>query len=187
MATAYIYFGKIINSDTSSQFVHGCRSIMGDKDANQKFLWDRFHVTMSTGGGDVIGAFGMYNELKALSIKVSTHNSGAVDSSAIVPFMAGDRRTAASYSSFLFHQIQWTFPAKESVTATVIQDAVKWIAQFESMMADLVAKNTKLQSSDVLKMMREGTIINPTEAKKLGIIHDIDDYKIPQDARSWQV
>lgn len=187
MTTAYIYFGKPINTDTATAAIQAARSFMGEKDAQGTPLWEDFLLSISSGGGDVISAFAMYNEFNSLHQTVNTHNSGAVDSAAILPFMAGERRTASIYSSFFFHQLQWSFAAQAGVPAGTISDASRWLANYEQMMAEIVAEDSNLSKEDVVNMMREGTIVTPKQAKEFGLIHEIEDYSIPHSARSWQV
>jgi ATP-dependent Clp protease, protease subunit len=189
MATAYIFFGKTFNPDTATALIQASRALMGDKNPNApaQFLWDHFHYSMSSGGGDIISAFAAFNELKGLPLKVTTHNAGAIDSAAIMPFMVGSRRTASHSSAFFFHQLQWTFASNANLTMTTINDATKWLGTYENLMAEFVSDQSELEKSEVLKMMREGTSVLSTEAKAMGLIHDVEECSIPQDARSWQV
>jgi ATP-dependent protease ClpP protease subunit len=150
-------------------------------------MWNVLKISIASGGGDIIAAFGAYNELKALPLTIHTHNAGAVDSAAIVPFMLGERRTAAAASAFFFHQVQWTFPSNQNLTATVISDATKWLGTYEDLMAVTVSGRSGIPKNDVLKMMREGTTVTPERAKELGLIHEIEEHTIPQSARTWQV
>jgi len=185
MPTAYLYFGKIVNPDTVTAAVLGCRTLMGDKNDQGQPMWDTFKFAIASTGGDVAAAFALYNELNALPVQIDTHNSGAVDSCAIMPFMAGQRRTASANSAFLFHQVFWTFAG--SSTLTVINDARRWLETYEGMMADVVSAKTNLKKEEILRMMHAGTALSPADAKKAGLIHAIEEYKIPFDGRSYQV
>ncbi len=185
MARAYILFFKPINPDTATSCLHACRGMMGERDANGMVLWDDLLVTMSSGGGDIIPALGMYNEMKGLEAKVQTHNAGAIDSAAILPFMAGSVRTASAASAFFFHQLQWTFAAG-SVTMTTVSDAVAWLNRYEGIMADVVAANSTLKRAEVLRMMKQGTSVDSETALKKGLIHRIEELATPLGARTYQ-
>jgi ATP-dependent Clp protease protease subunit len=182
MPTAYVYFGKIINPDTVTAAVMGCRTLMGEKNDQGHPSWDNLKFAIACTGGDVAAAFALYNELSSLPLQIDTHNSGAVDSAAIMPFMAGTRRTASVNSAFLFHQLSWTFAGPS--TLTVINDARRWLETYEGMMADVIASKTNLKKVEILRMMHVGTTLSPADAK---LIDAIEEYKIPFDARSWQV
>jgi hypothetical protein len=108
MATAYIFFGKTFTPDNASGLIHAGRTLMGDRakvpegEPPGPLLWNHLHYSMSSGGGDITSAFGVFNEMKGMPLKITTHNAGAVDSACIMPFMVGERRTASpSYSSKL--------------------------------------------------------------------------------------
>jgi ATP-dependent protease ClpP protease subunit len=65
--------------------------------------FDRVRIMISSGGGNVIAAFGAYNEIRSMPIEIHTMNTGATDSSALMIFMAGKKRYASAKSAFLFH------------------------------------------------------------------------------------
>ena len=193
MATAYIFFGKAITPETATGLVLASRALMGERAQVAQgqppgaFLWDHLHYSISSGGGDIIAAFGAFNEMKGLPVKVTTHNSGAVDSACILPFMVGERRTASPASAFFFHPVRWNFATNINVPIHTITEATKWLGTYESLMADYVADRSGQKKETILDMMREGTTVLPDQAKALGLIHDVCECSIPQDARSYQV
>jgi ATP-dependent protease ClpP protease subunit len=187
MATAYLFFGKPMNPDSATGLIMGTRTLMGEKDQQGQFLWDTFQIAYASGGGDVIAAMGAYNELRRLSVTVNSHNAGACDSAVILPFLAGKHRTACSASSFFFHQIQWTFPSSAGLQTTLVRESSKLMEHYTNTIAKAVSDNSDLSESNVKNMMQEGTLVLPKEALKMKLIHVIDEPKIPQDARTWQV
>jgi ATP-dependent Clp protease protease subunit len=193
MGTAYIFFGKAITPDTSTGLVLASRALMGERTAVAQgqppgpFLWDHLHYSISSGGGDIIAAFAAFNEMKGLPVKVTTHNSGAVDSASIMPFMVGERRTASPASAFFFHPVRWNFATNINVPIHTINEAVKWLGTYESLMTSYVADRSGQTKETILRMMQEGTTVLPERAKELGLIHDVEECSIPQGARSYQV
>lgn len=187
MPTAYIYFGKPINSDTVTSLVHACRTFMSEMDPQGQLLWDHIHVEMASNGGDMVSAFAAYNMLKHMPIRVTTHNLGAVDSAAIMPFLAGERRTASPRSAFFFHESQWTFAAQGALTATTIGDATKWLGTYESMMGAEIAANSKLSEKEVREICQIGTSVTAEQALEMNLIHAVETPRLPVGARSWTV
>jgi ATP-dependent protease ClpP protease subunit len=187
VSTAYLYFGKPMSPDTATGLILAARTLMGEKNQQGQFLWDDFQIAYASGGGDMIAAMGAYNELRRLSLKVNSHNAGACDSSIILPFMAGEHRTAAPASSFFFHQIQWTFASSNSLQTTLIGEASTLMEHYTDTIAEIVSANSDLSRDDVRSMMQVGTLVLPEEALKMKLIHAIDEPKIPRDARSWHV
>ena len=54
-------------------------------------------------------------------------------------------------------------------------------------MAEYVAAQSGQTKKRILSMMREGTSVSSEKAKAMGLIHEVCECSIPQDARSWQV
>lgn len=189
MVAAYIFFARPINLDTATSLIGACRALIGERQQGAvagTYAWSEFRIDIASGGGDVVAAFAMFNELAGMDIPVDTHNAGAVDSSAIMPFMAGRRRTASAMSAFMFHQTVWSFPTP-SQTGTQIRDAGRWLSLYDGMVADTIASRTSLSRDRILEMMRDGTSLTPSEARDAGLIHAIEECQTPRDARSWQV
>jgi ATP-dependent Clp protease, protease subunit len=173
MGTVHIFFGKAITPDTSTALIQAFRALMGERaQPNGPFLWDHIHFSISSGGGDLIAAFAAINEMKGLPVKVTTHNSGAIDSAAIMPFMVGEHRTASPASAFFFHQVRWTFSANANVPMYAITEATRWLDAYENMMAEFVAQQSGQKKQKILDMMREGTSVSSADAKTLGLIHE---------------
>lgn len=186
MAKANVLFFKGINPDTATACLHACRSLIGERDGEGKTPWSELLLSISSGGGDVIAALGLYNELKGMQIDLQTHNAGAVDSSAILPFMAGKKRTASKHSAFFFHQIHWTFPSKDQLTMGSITDSTKWLTRYENIMAEIVAEHSSLKPTEVLEMMRNGTSLSSQEALDMKVVHAIEETSLPMGSRTWQ-
>lgn len=191
LTTAFIYFGRGVNQDSATGLIGACRNLIGERHTNPdgspgNYRWSEFQISIASGGGDVVAAFSMFNELIGMDIAVNTHNAGAVDSAAIMPFMAGVRRTASPNSAFMFHQTVWSFSVLTQ-TGTQINDARRWLALYDGMLADTIASRTSLSRDAVLGMMRDGASLTPQDALNHGIIHAIEECRTPRDARSWQV
>jgi len=191
MATAYIYFGKPINLDTSTSFLKAVHSLIGQSgaaapDEEPAYLWDTLRVSIASGGGDVVAGFALYNEMMSTDVRFHTHNSAAVDSVALLPFLAGARRTASKYSGFLLHQMTWTFPSAGQ-TRTQIADVTGWLQNYDHVMAEVIAERTNMSFDDAQLMMRNGANLSPQQALEYGVIHAIENPTTPRDAATWQV
>lgn len=187
MPQAHLFFNRPINTDTSTALIQAIRVLMGETDQSGAFAHSSLDVSISSGGGDVIAGFALYNELAGFEVPINMHNSGAVDSCAILPFIAGAHRTASAKSGFMFHQAAWTFPSKDNLTRIVINDANRWLGLYEGMMADIVSSRTSLTRAGVLQMMREGESLTPQQALDAGVIHEIVERQTPRVCRTWQV
>jgi ATP-dependent protease ClpP protease subunit len=192
MPTAYISFCKPISTETATGLLKACKETLcdwADQQKTRRYEWTQLRMMISSGGGNVVAAFGAYNELKGMPIEIHTINTGATDSSALMIFMAGKKRYATPKSAFLFHQMTWTFQSKDDLPLSVLADAARWLKVYQDMMAETIADGTagKLTKERVTEMMMAGTTLTPQEARECGLVHDIVEATIPQDARWWQV
>ena len=153
MGTAYIFFGKPITPDTVALLITAFRTLGAERDDNKNFLWDHLHLSIACGGGDVIAGLGIFNELVAMPLTITTHNSSAVDSAAIMPFLLGQKRTASAKSAFYFHHFQWTFTTNINQNRTSMWEASKWLTTYEDIVATMLAERTQIQRSDALQLM----------------------------------
>lgn len=182
-----LLFWKPINADTVTSCITGMRNQLAARpQPGTNFSWDTFHVSIASGGGEVISAFSLFNQMAGMDATIHTHNSGAVDSAALVPFLAGTRRTASKYSGFLLHQMVWTFPTPEQTRAQ-IAEVTGWLKNYDRMMAELISERSKLSFDDAQRMMKDGTNLTPEQALDYGIIDAIEDFKAPRDTFTWMV
>jgi ATP-dependent protease ClpP protease subunit len=105
MPMAYVSFCKPVNADTMSTLTNFVRSTLTHSKDSKPSNFDRVRIMISSGDGNVIAAFGAYNEIRSMPIEIHTMNTGATDSSALMIFMAGKKRYASAKSAFLFHQM----------------------------------------------------------------------------------
>src|ERR1700680_3114676 len=69
------------------------------------------YLMLSTPGGSVMHGLNLYNVLRAMPFKLTTHNVGNVDSIGNAIFLAGEERWACPQSTFMFHGVAFTPPA----------------------------------------------------------------------------
>jgi ATP-dependent Clp protease, protease subunit len=144
--------------------------------ANEK----RQHVCLllSTGGGSVMHGMNLYNVMRGLPFRLTTHNVGNVDSIGNAIFLAGDHRIACPHSTFMFHGV--------GVDVTGIRLEEKNLREFlgsidadQRRIAAIIAERTKLGADDVAQLFREATTQNATYAVGAGIVDEVRDVEIP--------
>jgi ATP-dependent Clp protease, protease subunit len=127
-------------------------------------------IGISSGGGSVSSALAIYEYLKSLKLEVITHNLGSVDSSAVLVYLAGDKRYAVEGSSFLLHPIRQVGTLQNPSTEEA-EDLIEIIHRHTKQYANLVAKSTKLTAVKAKQYMSETKAISTAEAVKIGLAH----------------
>jgi ATP-dependent Clp protease, protease subunit len=189
MPMAYVSFCKAVNYDTVTSLLNFVRSTLSHSKDGKASNFDHVRIMISSGGGNMIAAFGAYNEIKSMPVEIHTMNTGATDSAALMIFMAGKKRYACPRSGFLFHQTAWTFSSRDDVPLTVISDAARWLNSYEAMMAEVIADGSKgkLTKDKVLSMIAVGTTVTAKEALDIGLVDEIAEAAVPREAVWWQV
>jgi ATP-dependent protease ClpP protease subunit len=171
----YLNFHAPINPNTSQILMN---VLAGQMRKAEKEIY----VLFSSEGGRVNDGVTLYNYIKSLPTKVIMHNIGVVDSVANVIFLAGAERYAVPNSSFLFHGVGFDITQKTRFEEKQIKERLLSIQRDVGLMANIIVERTKLPLEDVKKLFLEAQTKNPEEAKSVGIISEIREVNIPQNA-----
>ncbi len=137
------------------------------------------YLLISSGGGNVFEGASLAEFMKALPIKITTHNIGQIDSIAGVIFAAGATRYANRNSSFLFHGVSMHYENKDFIESQLNEQYLN-IKRMRENIAAIFAANSGLSVADTEALMISGsTILNPQEALSKAIIHEVRDAAIP--------
>lgn len=172
--TVYInYFGEIVPNK-----VNALMSIIGG--AVQQHNPDTIYFGISSNGGDVNSGIAFYNFLKALPVKVIMHNTGTIDSIANVVFLAGKERYANEHTTFLFHGVTMGIGQNSSFMLNQLKELESRLREDQNKMAGIICKESKIDTSEINTMFKEGESKNGTFALEKGIISEIKQYQIPK-------
>jgi ATP-dependent Clp protease protease subunit len=142
----------------------------------------RIVVNICSGGGWVEGGLAMYDAITCARNQVITVGSGAIYSSAILPFQAGDHRVLYPNARLFFHDMSVTMG---SVTAKSALTALKEVDVLYSQYCDLVSKRSKLSPKDISAFCQEETYMVADRALALNLIDEVVSpvIKVPKKSR----
>lgn len=121
-------------------------------------------------GGWVEGGLAIFDAIRATVNEVTTIGCGAIYSSAIMPFMAGDHRLMQQSASLFFHDI--SVGVGEARLST-IKSVTKGTEHLYSIYCNNVAGRSKLKVSQVKDLCINETYVGSKECLKLGLTQDI--------------
>jgi ATP-dependent protease ClpP protease subunit len=152
--------------------------------ANQMNEGEReFYILLSSPGGGTREGITLYNYLQSLPAKIITHNIGIIDSIGNIIFLAGKERYAVPHSSFLFHGVGFNIDQPARLEEKDLKEKIKIIERDEKLISEIIAEKTKLSVEEIREIFLEAQTKTPEEAKKIGLIHEIKEVKIPESAK----
>ncbi len=110
-----------------------------------------------------------------LKPNLSTIGTGDVDSSGIIVFLAGTKRSLTRNTTLLFHLAGRTFGTEKRFSTADLEDILKEDRLKDYQYACVVSDATlgRLSTEKVLEMMKKNTVLTAEEAVSLGIAHKV--------------
>lgn len=143
---------------------------------------------MSSNGGVVDEGMALYGFIKSLPVGITIHNIGNIDSIALAVYLAATTRVANPSSTFLMHDFY--FPNPVPITnrhqASDISVGLTGARNrfMEILKSDTGMTNDQFQS---LKFLDETSIQTAATAKKIGIVHQIQQALVPEGTELFNV
>lgn len=172
----YINFCDVINLDKVKTIMAACA------EALDKFKPETLYLSISSPGGEVAAGIALHNFLRALPVRVVTHNIGSVDSIAVVIFLAGERRFANHAATFLFHGVQLAVPQATQLSVFQMRELVSGLDEDHNKIVHVITGRSGLTEDEVRELFKQGESKNATFAQDHAIIEAIEDFAVPQGA-----
>jgi ATP-dependent Clp protease protease subunit len=137
------------------------------------------YLAVSTPGGNVGNGIALYNFMRSLPIKITTHNTGNVNSIGNVIFLAGQERYAVPYSTFMFHGVGFDVQRGDRFEERNLREGLQGILADQNRIGSIIEERTNLNSRQVKQLFRFAQTKDTTYAAKVGIIHELREFKIP--------
>lgn len=167
----YVTFSAEVNVSTTESLI-GTFSNLVNQGARE------IQLLLSTPGGSVMNGLNLYNVLRGLPIRLTTHNVGNVDSIGNMIFLAGERRLACPHSTFMFHGVGFDAPGHRFEEKT-LRERLDGIMSDQRRIGSVLADRTQLTTEQISSLFLEAQTKDATFAAGCGIVHEIRDVEIP--------
>lgn len=174
----YAAFGGPVNENAVNRFFIG---ISGAIQGGVK----RIHLLIQSTGGVVVDGVALYNYLTNLPIEIITYNAGAVQSIAVLAYLAGKVRKASANSQFMIHKT--TYSPQGPQTAEMLRRFADSAEQFDGNTDAILKSHVRLTDEQWAARERSEIIIPAYEALKVGLIHEIADFAPPAGSQVFGV
>lgn len=168
----YVIFTAEINPSTSESLIATMTQC-----ANQGVK--EVYLVLSTPGGTVMNGLAIYNVLRGMPFKLTTHNAGNVDSIGNAIFLAGETRYAAPHSTFMFHGVGVDAGAGVRLEEKLLRERLDSILADQKRIGAIIQERTQLTAEQVEALFREAQTKDAAYAASTGIVDEIRDVQIP--------
>lgn len=168
----YVTFSAEVNANTTESLI----AVMANC-ANQRV--EDVYLMLSTPGGTVMHGLNLYNVLRAMPFKLTTHNVGNVDSIGNAVFLAGSTRYAAPHSTFMFHGVGFNTPPGARFEEKLLRERLDSILADQNRIGSIMEERTKLNKNEIEGLFRDAQTKDATYAVGRGIVHEVRDVQIP--------
>ena len=167
----YVVFHAPIDGNTSQQLISTCTQLVNAGH-------DEIFILISTPGGNVMSGITIYNTLRALPCKITTHNVGNIDSIGNAIFLAGEDRFACKHSTFMFHGVGIQMNA--NIEEKAARELVDSILANQKRIGDIIQERTQIPAGEVGELFREARTKDADAALAAGIVMEIAEVAIPK-------
>lgn len=173
--TAYVIFSAEINASTAESLIATMAKL-----ANQGVA--HVYLALSTPGGAVMNGLNLYNVLRAMPFKLTTHNVGNVDSIGNSVFLAADTRYAAPHSTFMFHGVGINVGSGSRLEEKVLRERLGGLLADQKRIGAIIEERSQLTTEQVQALFLEAQTKDAAYAASVGIVQEIRDLVIPKGA-----
>jgi ATP-dependent protease ClpP protease subunit len=169
--TVFVSFSAEINASTTEQLI----AVLANQATHGI---DHVYLMLSTPGGNVASGITLYNTLRAMPFKLTTHNVGNVDSIGNAIFLAGSERFTCPHSTFMFHGVGFDVQSVRLEEKNLSEYSQSLLAD-QSRIGSILQERTKLTADETSDLFREARTKNADFALDKGIVSGIRDVNIP--------
>lgn len=132
-------------------------------------------VRINSPGGDVFDGIAIYNRLKQHKAKIIVHIDGLAASIASVIALAGDEIVIGDGALYMIH-LPWTFSMGNRMD---LENTINRLMDAEEQMIGIYAKRTKMDRTEIRKMLESETWLDADQAIDKGFVDKKADQSMP--------
>ena len=137
------------------------------------------HLLLSSPGGSVMHGIAIYNTLRGLPIKLTTHNVGNVDSIGTVVYLAVEERYACPQTTFMLHGVALGTTAPMQFFERTLREKLASVQADQERIKAIYCDRAGIDPEVAEKFFLGESTINATDSLSIGIAHDIRKVEIP--------
>lgn len=140
------------------------------------------YLLLTSPGGSVLHGLHLYNVLRGLPVKLTTHNVGQVNSIGNAIFLAGSVRYACPHATFMFHGVGFDVPQGARFEEKLLRERLGSLLNDQKRIGSIIQERTKIDQAEIEGLFREAQTKDAAFARDKGIVDEIRDIQIPPGA-----
>lgn len=172
IVTRYVSFSAEINVQTTESLI-----ALLVQYANERV--QVVYLMLSTPGGSVMHGLNLYNVLRGMPFKLTTHNVGNVDSIGNAVFLAGEERYASPHATFMFHGVGFDSQQGERYEEKNLRERLGSVMADQERIGSIIQERTKIGKDEAAALFREAQTKDSAYAVGVGLVHEVKDVQIP--------
>lgn len=155
-----------------TEYIKDLGELVTEKEGGRKRKWPKKVVLyLNSHGGDLSVAEGFYDYVRLSGLHLVTIATGDVESAATVLFLAGEKRYASRFSSFLVHDPEFEGHFRMSIRN--VKQTGLHVTSMHDRHVEIVALASGLTVEKVDELSFDALPLSAGRAKELGIVHEI--------------
>ena len=171
----YVYFDQNIDVASMRALRRQC-SLLAEAGVS------RITIVLHSSGGLIDPTLTTFSFLRALPCTIDMHALGFIASAANLLFLVGERRTANRNCRFLFHPT--TVPLSGTMNSDQMRDRVTQFDAVTASILEIYRERTTFTNDELSRFGREEVIYTAEQARQGGLVHDIQDLRIPDPSQA---
>lgn len=143
----FVSFSAEINPNTTESLIAALANL-----ANQNV--PEVYLLLSTPGGSVMNGMNLYNVLRGMPFRLTTHNVGNVDSIGNAVFLAGEHRFACPHTTFMFHGVGFDAGGAR-LEEKFLRERLDGVLADQKRIAAVIEERTNLDAEQIEPLFRD--------------------------------
>ena len=137
----------------------------------KKFKRKKIKIYISSFGGEVYTALGIFDLIKNSKTKINTYVYGTAMSAGLIIFLAGHKRFVSKYTTIMIHELSSLVGGKLEDLSENIYECTR----LQNILNTIILDNTNISKKEVKRIQKERKdfYLSSEECLKYGICHEI--------------
>jgi ATP-dependent Clp protease, protease subunit len=143
------------------------------------------HLLFQSGGGGIPDGISLYNFFNSLPLALHLYNTGAVQSIAVVSYLAGRHRFVSAHANFMIHKSH--FATGDRGNAAKLGTLAQTLSVEDARIEGILRADTKILEEVWSRHALQDVYLTAQEAVEFGVADEIREFDIPLGSQVFNI